>query len=213
MYLIGLTGNIATGKSTVSQLLAEWGAAILDADRLAHEAMQPGTEVHAAIVRRFGSEILRADQTIDRRRLGGIVFADPAALRDLEEIVHPAVGHLWRERRRTLTAPVVVLEAIKLIEAGYHRDCDALWVVTCSPATQLRRLTVERGLTEAEAWQRINAQPPPAEKVAQADVVIENDGSWEELRARVRAEWERIVDAGGTKGKRSEVDPKGARKF
>lgn len=213
MYLIGLTGNIATGKSTVSQLLADWGAAVLDADRLAHEAMQPGTEVHAAIVRRFGPEILRADGTIDRRRLGGIVFADPAALRDLEGIVHPAVGQLWRERLRTFTAPVAVLEAIKLMEAGYHRDCDALWVVTCSPATQLRRLTVERGLTEDEAWQRINAQPPPVEKVAQADVVIENDGSLEELRTRVRAEWDRIVDAGGGGGMRGDVDPEGAGKF
>jgi dephospho-CoA kinase len=193
MYLIGLTGNIATGKSTVRQALAERGAATVDADALAHEVMQPGTEVCHAIVNRFGPGVVRPDGSLDRVALRGLVFSDAEALRDLERIVHPAMGVRWRARLEAQGRPVGVVEAIKLIEAGYHRKCDELWVVTAPPAQQLARLMATRGLTEEEAWRIIQAQPPQGEKAALADVVFHNDGDLADLLTRVEAEWQRVI--------------------
>jgi dephospho-CoA kinase len=143
---IGLTGNIACGKSTVARMLAEMGAYVIDADAIAHEVIRKGTPAYEAILRRFGPGILRADGEIDRRRLGEIVFRDPAALRDLEAIVHPAV--LAEIQQRVLAcpdAPAIVIEAIKLIESGFARACDSLWVVTCPEPEQVRRLMEDRG--------------------------------------------------------------------
>jgi dephospho-CoA kinase len=191
---IGLTGNIACGKSTVARMLAEMGAYVIDADAIAHEVIRKGTPAHEAILRRFGPGILRADGEIDRRRLGEIVFRDPAALRDLEAIVHPAV--LAEIQQRVLAcpdAPAIVIEAIKLIESGFARACDSLWVVTCPEPEQVRRLMEDRGLTEEEARMRIRAQPPQEEKVRQADVVIDNSGDLEATRRQVEAAWRRWV--------------------
>ncbi|MBC7234738.1 MAG: dephospho-CoA kinase [Chloroflexi bacterium] len=191
-YVIGLTGNIAVGKSTVAAMLAELGACVIDADQLAHEAMRPGTEVQRRIVAHFGPGVLDAEGRIDRRALGDIVFADAAALRALEQIVHPAVIAETLRRLATCTAPVAVVEAIKLIEAGMDRHCDAVWVVTASHQEQVRRLMETRSLTRAQAELRIDAQPPAEEKVARADVVIDNsatlDATWQQV---VRA-WNRI---------------------
>lgn len=188
-YLIGLTGNIACGKSTVLRELHRLGAAVLDADQVAHRAMQRGTKVYEDIVAAFGMGILRPDGEIDRRVLGGIVFSDPKALARLEAIVHPAVLACTEEWLAGVREEVAVVDAIKLIESGMADRCDEVWVVTCPEEGQLRRLMEYRGLSREEALLRIRAQPPQGEKVARADVVIDNSGRPEEARARVRAAW------------------------
>ncbi|MCS7178190.1 MAG: dephospho-CoA kinase [Anaerolineae bacterium] len=200
-FIIGLTGNIATGKSTVSRMLAERGATVIDADRVAHEVMRAGTPVHQAVAAAFGPEVLRADGEIDRARLGAVVFSSPEALARLEAIVHPAVIEEVARRIAAARTPVVVVEAIKLIESGMARTCDALWVTTCSPAEQVRRLIADRGLSRAEAEQRVNAQPPQEAKIAQADVVIRTDGTLEETRAQVEAAWQALFSGDRTQRK------------
>lgn len=189
-YLIGLTGNIATGKSAVARMLAELGARVIDADQVAHEVMRHGTPTWQAIVDAFGPAILAPGDEIDRERLGEIVFADPEALHRLEAIVHPAVGLAVTKAIATAAGRVVVVEAIKLIEAGMYRAYHALWVTTCPPETQIARLIAQRGLSEAEARLRVEAQPPQAEKVALADVVIDTSGSLEDTRRQVLAAWQ-----------------------
>ena len=200
IYLIGLTGNIATGKSLVGRMLGELGAHVIDADALVRDLQRQGTLVYAAIVAEFGPNILRADGEIDRDKLGAQVFSDPEALDRLEAIVHPAVG-LEIERRlsdlgRTHLTPdlrtVAVVEAIKLIEAGLHKRCNALWVVTSRPEVQLERLMRTRGLSEADARLRIEAQASQSEKAALADVLIENNGTLEGLREQVRRHWDQL---------------------
>ena len=190
--LIGLTGNIATGKSEVGRMLTELGARVIDADAVAHQVMSRGGPVYAAVVEAFGPDILRLDGEINRARLGAIVFADAEALRRLEAIVHPEVITRVDALVREASEPVVVIEAIKLIEAGMHRNCHALWVVTCSREQQIARLMRTRGLSEAEAVLRVDAQPPQAEKIALADVVIDNSHALDETRRRVEAEWEKL---------------------
>src|SRR4051794_8947379 len=140
VYIIGLTGNIACGKSAVAGLLVELGAELIDADKVAHELLEPGTPEHAQIVERFGQDILQPAGTLDRRKLGSIVFADPAALKDLERILHPGVRPRIRARFAAAQRPVVVVEAIKLLEVGLYLETDAVWVVTASRETQIARL-------------------------------------------------------------------------
>ena len=191
--IIGLTGNIATGKSTVLAYLAEKGAYVLDADKLAHESMEKGTHTYWAVVDAFGEEILQPNGAIDRRVLGKIVFTDAEALAKLEEIVHPAVFDLARQELVSVTADVIVLEAIKLLEAGnLARLCDEIWVVTSSPETQLRRLQETRNIDEAEAQRRMAAQSSQEEKVQQADRVINNDGDLTDLQAQLDEIWQAI---------------------
>ncbi len=190
--LIGLTGNIATGKSAVARMLAGLGATVIDADRVAHEVMEPGGAAYAAVVDAFGPEILNPGGAVDRRRLGDIVFRDPAALARLEAAVHPAVLLEVGRRIAEAEADVVVVEAIKLIEAGMHRAYDALWVVTAPRGVQIERLVRERGMTHDEAALRVDAQPPQEEKAALADRVLVNDGTLAQLRARVEAAWEHL---------------------
>lgn len=186
-YRIGLTGNIACGKSTVGRLLVARGAEYVDADRLVHALMEPGTPEHERIVARFGAEGLAADGRIDRVWLGGVVFADPAALRDLEAILHPGVRAEIRRRMAVSTAPIVVVDAIKLLESGLAREMDAVWVVTCPRAEQVRRLVTERGLTAEQAETRISAQGSQEEKARQATVVIANGGTLEDTESQVDA--------------------------
>lgn len=191
--IIGLTGNIGVGKSTVMALLAELGAIGIDADKVAHEVMAPGQPAYAPIVARFGAEIAPDGGPLDRMRLGQIVFTDPAALAALEAIVHPAVFQVIQRRVAEADAPVVVIEAIKLLEAGLSRQlCDQVWVVTAPRAQQIERLMRNRNLSAAEASLRIDAQPPQAAKIAQADVVIENSGSLDEVRAQVERAWQEL---------------------
>ncbi|MGD8473929.1 MAG: dephospho-CoA kinase [Anaerolineae bacterium] len=190
--LIGLTGNIATGKSLVAQMLAELGAFVIDADRVAHEVMAPDGPAYDAVIEAFGRDVVAPDGTVDRGKLGEIVFRDPKALERLEKAVHPATIAEVTLRILQATKPVVVVEAIKLIEAGMHRAYDALWVVTAPRSLQIERLVNERGLAEEEAALRVDAQPPQEEKAAVADLVIVNDGSVEALREKVQAAWAEI---------------------
>ena len=201
IYLIGLTGNIATGKSLVGRMLGELGAHVIDADELVRDLQRRGTRVYAAIVAEFGAGILRPDGEIDRARLGAWVFSDPEALRRLESIVHPAVGRAIEAQISVIQYQasnkntVVVIEAIKLIEAGLSRRCNALWVVTSGQKAQLERLMRARGLSEAEARLRIEAQPPQSDKAALADVLIENDGTLADLREQIKHHWAKITAA------------------
>jgi len=194
-YLIGLTGNIATGKSAVAKMLQDLGATVIDADALVHDLQRPGTPTYDAIVAAFGRGILDRVGEIDRKALGSIVFTNPDRLRVLESILHPAVA--IESQRRIEAAPprVIVFEAIKLIEAGRADMCDAIWVVTARPEVQLQRLMQYRGLSEAEARQRIDAQPPQSEKLKFATVVIDNSGTWDETQQQVRAVFE-VIDRG-----------------
>ena len=190
---IGLTGNIATGKSTVLAWLAARGAAVIDADQLAHRAISAGGPAYAAVIDAFGPTIVADDGSIDRKALGAIVFADPAQLARLEALVHPAVFELAQSILAEVTAPVVVIEAIKLLESGrLLRLCDEVWVVTSDETTQLRRLVQDRGMSEPEARKRMAAQSPQAEKVKRATHVIDNSGSLEELHRQLEALWGKI---------------------
>jgi dephospho-CoA kinase len=192
-FVIGLTGNIATGKSAVARMLAGMGARVIDADQVAHEVMRPGGPAYPLVVNAFGSEILGADGTIDRAGLGAIVFRDPAALQRLEAAVHPATISELERRIAEADEAVVVVEAIKLIEAGMHHHYDALWVVTAPRTLQIERLVATRALKRKDAALRIDAQPPQAEKAALADVVIVNDGTLDDLRQKVEAAWAQIT--------------------
>ncbi len=196
VYLIGITGNIATGKSTIDGMLAAKGAHVLDADRVVHELQRKGLPTWQRIVERFGREILGADGELDRAKLGQMVFADADALRDLELIVHPAVRD--EERRRILEAPagtVLVVDAIKLFESGMADSCDTVWAITAPAEQQLERLRRQRSMADEVAWQRIRAQPPQEEKTAMADVIIDNGGSLEAAQRQVDDAWDRT--AGG----------------
>jgi len=191
-YRIGLTGNIATGKSTVGQMLAELGAEVIDADRITHTVLAVDGQAYPDVVEAFGAGILVPDGTIDRGKLGAIVFSDAEALAQLERLVHPPVIAEVRQRIAASAAPVVVVEAIKLLESGLADDYDAIWVTTCPETAQVKRLMKSRRLTRAGALRRIHAQPPQAEKLARADVVIDTSGSLAATRAQVIAAWENI---------------------
>jgi len=190
--LIGITGNIGTGKSTVARMLGKLGAEVIDADKVAHAVMRPGSPVHVRIVQAFGPEVLAPDGEIDRKRLGAIVFANPAALSQLEAIVHPATLAALDQRIAAANGGVVAVEAIKLIEAGIADRCDSVWVTTCRPEQQVRRI-MARGLSRSEAEQRVRAQPSQAAKVARADVVIDNSGSLSHTWSQVQAMWKCVV--------------------
>jgi dephospho-CoA kinase len=192
-FVIGLTGNIATGKSTVLRYLAAKGAHVIDADQLTHRAMAPGGVAYRAIVATFGNAIVATDGSINRPALGQIVFNDPTALQRLEAILHPAVYDLALAEVGQTEAPVVVIEAIKLLEArNLLRLCDETWVITSGEETQLRRLRQERNMDAAEAQRRMAAQSPQAEKVRQADRVIVNDGDLAALFAQLDRFWSEI---------------------
>jgi dephospho-CoA kinase len=186
--LVGLVGPIGCGKSTVAVRLAEHGAVVIDADLVTRELMAPGQPLTESIVARFGPEFVAADGSLDRSALGRLVFSRPDRLAELEVLVHPFVRErilqLLEDARRAHPV-VVVLEAIKLIEAGYGPMCDEVWLVTCEPPTQLARL-VARGLTGAEARQRIAAQVGQAQLWQEAAArVIRTDGSLDDTRLAV----------------------------
>src|SRR5260221_12300567 len=159
-YVIGLTGNIATGKSVVRKMLEHLGAFGLDADALSHQAISKGGPAYAAVVKHFGEWLLTEQGEVNRARLARIVFSDPAALSQLEDVIHPLVGQAVDFLVRRTRSSVAVVEAIKLIESGLANDCDAVWVVTVPENMQEARLIAKRKMSPAEARQRIPAQAP-----------------------------------------------------
>ena len=194
MLRIGLTGNIAVGKSCAVTRFAELGAAVIDADRVSHELMEPGSPVYFRVAEEFGPEILRDDGTIDRRRLGGVVFASEEKRRLLESIMHPAIHDAMARiiAGKEKTSKIVIVEAALLIETGGYKEYDRLIVVACSPAAQLARLTTRDGLTESEAKARIAAQMPMEEKIRYADYVIDTSGSLQSTLEQVDAVYHKL---------------------
>lgn len=192
--VIGLTGNIATGKSAVMRLAREQGVATIDADKVVHQVMDTNAEIQAALAVAFGPDVRRGDGRIDRRKLGAIVFKDAAALRDLEEMVLPAVRSAIIDQIVQLEADVVMLEAIKLLDGPLSKLCHQVWVTRCSKQKQLERLMVCRGMDAETAATRIRAQAPQEEKVALADVVIDTEGLMTDTEAQFRLHWRRLPD-------------------
>jgi dephospho-CoA kinase len=192
--VIGLTGNIATGKSTVSRYLAQKGAHVIDADVVSHQVMQPDGEAYTAIVAEFGPTILQPDGRIDRSKLGAIVFADAAKLSRLEFFIHPAVCRRIIQEAEHAQAHVIILEAIKLLEVGTIASlCDEIWVITARPETQVERARTQRGMADAETRRRMQMQSPQAAKINQADRVIANDGTLAELYAQLDLRWAELM--------------------
>jgi dephospho-CoA kinase len=197
-YVIGLTGNIATGKSVVRRMLEHLGAYTIDADALSHRAIAKSAPGYEPVVDQFGKWILDKAGEIDRAKLGRLVFADPEALVQLEEIIHPLVRQavsllVGRARQR-----VIVLEAIKLLESELRSACDSIWVTDAPREVQVARLMRKRGLTREDALQRVQAQSAQSQKLSAADVVIRNTGTYEKLWEQVSAQWKKIpASAGG----------------
>jgi dephospho-CoA kinase len=190
MRVIGLTGGIAAGKSTVSEALREAGAAVIDADRVGHEAYLPGTETHAALVEAFGAEIVAENGEIDRRKLGAIVFADPSQRERLQGIVWPRMKEMMRARLMELAArgtDVAVIEAAVLIEAGWQDLTDEIWVVQVAEAVARERLMARNGLSADDANARIRAQLSNDERARHAHLIIDNSGSVEDAREQVKS--------------------------
>lgn len=198
-YIIGLTGNIACGKSSVVAELIKLGATAVDADSVTRELQQPGQTVYQSIVATFGPTVVLPDGQLNRKALAHIVFADAHHLRTLESLVHPAVRqHIltWLAQlpEGTQSHPTVaVIDAIKLIESGWPAHCDAVWVVACDRAQQIERLCRTRNMSEAEAIQRIDTQNPQSAKIAVADVVIHNTGTWENTVTQIHHHWQAII--------------------
>ena len=189
--LVGLTGSIATGKSTVSRMFAHLGARVIDADLLSREVVMPGQAAYARIVEEFGPQVVQEDGSLDRKALGAIVFADPARRKRLEEITHPAIGARQQRMLSVLGEEafegVVLWDAALLFESGGVAKMDRVVVVFADPETESRRLMERDGLREADARARIASQMPIAEKAKLADHVIDNSGTREETERQVRA--------------------------
>jgi dephospho-CoA kinase len=189
MLRVGLTGGIACGKSTVSRMFRDLDIPILDADPLAHELLEPGQPVYDQVHAEFGDTVLAADKSIDRAKLGPIVFGDPEKMRRLNQIIHPRIVEIVDQWFATLDQPggasIAIVEAALLIEAGYRPKLNCLIVVRCTPGQQLARLR-ERGLNEIQAQQRIASQIPIEDKVKVADEIIDGGVSFEETSRQVR---------------------------
>jgi len=183
--LIGVTGNIACGKSLVTSELERLGATVIDADTVYHDLIQSGKPLWSRLLQHFGNGIATHDGQIDRKALGAIVFANPSRLKELESLTHPAIRAETLQRVHDAPTTVVAVSAVKLIEGGWDEICDSTWLVTCSETEQRRRLLEDRGMSAADVEARLAAQPPIRPKLAVVDVVIDNSGSIEETRAAV----------------------------
>ncbi len=192
--IIGLTGNIATGKSAVMRLAADQDALTIDADKVVHEIMDTNENMQATLAVAFGPEVRQENGRIDRKKLGSIVFNDPQALQDLEEILHPVVRRKIATRIQESDATIVMLEAIKLLESSLVEVCHKVWVTRCSQTRQLERLRICRGLDTAEATARIKAQSSQEGKVAQADMVIDTNGLMRDTELQFKMAWRRLPD-------------------
>ena len=192
MLTIGLTGGIGTGKSVVANLLVQQGASIIDADRLGHEAYTPHSEAWEAVVAAFGTDILTSEGEIDRRKLGGIVFADETQLERLNGIMHPLMAKMVEHRKAAFDAggvAVTVVEAAVLLEAGWDSLVDEVWTTHASESTVVQRLFERNGLDEAEARKRINSQMSATERNRRSDVVVDNSGDLTALEQTVKNLW------------------------
>jgi dephospho-CoA kinase len=195
MLVIGLTGNFGTGKTTVSQSLAELGAIIIDADKLGHELLQPHSQAYQEVVAAFGKAILRPNREIDRDKLGQLVFADATALAQLNRIMHPKMYKIAQERieqYRQQGTKVAILEAALLIEAGWTPLVDQVWVTVAPDHAIVNRLKNQRGLTEGQILARLRSQMSPVEKTKRADVVIDTDCELAQLKAQVAGLWQNL---------------------
>jgi dephospho-CoA kinase len=191
-FVIGLTGNIATGKSVVRRMLEHLGAYTIDADALSHRAIAKGAPGYQPVVDYFGKFILDSKGEIDRAKLGRVVFNDPEALKILEDTIHPLVEQAADLMIRRANQRIIVIEAIKLLEGKLAGQCDSIWTSASPEALQINRLMKRRGMTEQQAIQRIHAQPPQELKIAAASVVIQNDGTFENTWKQVMAAWKVI---------------------
>jgi dephospho-CoA kinase len=196
MLLVGLTGGIGSGKSTMARMLEKRGAVVFDADLLAREAVAPGTPGFDQVVERFGPNVLAPGGGLDREALASIVFSDPAARRDLEGIVHPEVRRMFAEGCEEYrdSDRVVVFSAPLLVETGMHTAFDRLIVVSAPVATQIERLMRDRGMAERDVQARIAAQLPLEAKAEVADILVDNEGTLEDLERRVERVWRDLDD-------------------
>jgi dephospho-CoA kinase len=198
--VIGLTGGIGAGKSTVTQVLEELGAAVIDADKVGHQIYLPDLPAWREIVETFGREVLHADRTINRQALGKIVFTDPEALRTLNRIVHPKMfermAELIAELRARGGIKAIVIEAAILIEANWQPLADQIWLVVASEPVVIKRLAKQRNLSPEQVRTRIAAQLSNEERLKHAHVVIRNDGSIDEVRTAVRQAWDQLCSSG-----------------
>lgn len=198
MLNIGLTGSIACGKSTVDLMLQEQGAFLIDFDRLAHEVEEPDQPAWQGIVDFFGPEILREDRTIDRARLGAVVFADRRKLDRLNEIVHPAVFEAWRRRIEGIRAirpdAIIISDIPLLIEVGMQERVDLVMLVYIPREEQIYRLMLRNGYSPEEALQRVNSQMSIEDKVPFADIIVNNSGTQEQTRACIEKIWPQLLE-------------------
>jgi dephospho-CoA kinase len=192
-YIIGLTGNIGTGKSEVRKILQCLGALGIDADLISRQIMEPGGRAYAPVIQHFGREYTTPDMRLDRAALARLVFNQPEQLAELEAIIHPLVREeVDRILHETGTA-VIIIEAIKLLESDLCSQCDAIWVTDAPLDVRLARLTLFREMSEDDARARIQAQPAQEEKLKKADIIIQNDGTLEDLLLQVKRAWETSV--------------------
>jgi dephospho-CoA kinase len=199
MLLVGLTGGIGSGKSTVSAMLAARGAVVIDADLLAREVVEPGRPAYEKVVERFGPDVVAADGTLDRPKLAAVVFADTAALKDLEAITHPEIGKLMAERMaaEAQTDHVVILDVPLLVESG-RTETGGTIVVDCPPDVAVERLVEQRGIPEDDARRRMAHQVSREERLAKADFVVVNAGTREQLEREVDRLWTWIEERART---------------
>jgi len=195
MTVIGITGNIGSGKSAVCQILANLGTVIIDADELAHEAYQPHSQIWQEIVTAFGKDIVKSSNEIDHQKLAQIVFSDPASLARLNQIVHPEAYRLVRQKidsYRRQGAKTIALEAALLIEAGWMNLVDKLWLVKAPNDVVIQRLSQHKGTTKAQILARLKSQTPPEEKIKYADEIIYNDSDLNQLETKVTELWHKL---------------------
>lgn len=191
-FILGVTGNIATGKSTVVKMLKEKGAHHIDSDVVYHELIAPGQPLLVQLAEHFGDDILANDGSLDRKALGAIVFSDSEKLRELDALTHPAVIAEADRRAFAIEDGVVILDAVKLIESGHYEVCDAVWLITAPEDVQVERVMSRNRVDRAEAQRRVAAQSPLGPKRMVADLEIINDGSLEDLEQRVDAAWRKL---------------------
>ncbi len=192
--ILGITGNIACGKTAVGHMLLELGAErYIDADAVVHSLYLPGQPIAVKVAEVFGPDVVAQDGGVDRKKLGAVVFENAEAMRQLEAIVHPAVARALADELSTLSASgIAVIDAVKLLEGGSGAFCQSKWMVICSHEQELARLIVRNGLSQAEAEARLRAQPDVASRMKLVDEVIDNSGSLEETRQQVTAAFERF---------------------